>query len=675
MLRRLNEIYRRLDLLQRRLGVRVALACAALILSLAVVVPATIAASSFTGTRDRLIAAIEGRSLATSDPAAVRLRDFGTIELDGRSYGGQEITALGDLLFDASGEVNAPARLVELMIADERPRFVPEFLLERSGTLWLMAALLVIWFQLVVWLGLTFPFLLVLVGTVLAATPFHLAGQTGAVVGIAGIGLLTFSFVLLVRLTLAALDWRVRPLAVAHTVVKESLRLRVSLGFIVALLVLLPLIPLWISPEQPLRYQIQTFISRSLTLTYVAAACMTLLLGCATVAFEIRDRQIWQLFTKPIGRAQYIFGKFIGIAALNAVLLVVCGISIFVFVQYLRTRPAADMLDAAAVRDQVLTARANSMPVYTRLNREELLSRVDMKIDSDAMLQAEIESGQRTRDDIRRSLALPIQTEHLQRQRTIGAGESRTFVFPGLESARRLDAPLTLRYLFYCGRSDAHETHPVIFEFDGFEPPIYRLYVPAQAHVLTVPASVVRDDGTVSLTIWNVGLDQEGNPAPARYTISFDAKDLELLYKVAEFETNFARAIFVVWMKLAFLAMLAVCSATFLSFPVACILSFSIFAVGSMAPFLAQSLEYWSIDDNWRLDQIAVYGIAQGAEFMLRSFGRLRPTEALVQGRVVPGREILNGLLIIGLLWSGLAMLLGWLIFRRKELAIYSGHG
>lgn len=674
-MRRLIEFYGRLQRFQERFGVRVVLACVALVAALAVAIPAMVATNSFSMKRARLMAAIEGKSIEAEDPEALRLRDFGTIEVDGVVYGGPPIKAMGDLLFDAAGEVNAPGRLVELVLADQRPRFVPEFLLEQGGTLGLVTILLVVWLQLVVWLGLTLPFLLVVIGTTLVALPLHLLGRTGAVVAVGGIGLLTFSFVMLIRLSLAALNQRPAVMAVAHTLVKESIRLRVSLGFIIALLVLLPLIPLWISPEQPLRYQIQTFISRSLTLTYVTAACMTLLLGCASVAFEIRDRQIWQLFTKPVGRAQYILGKFVGIAVLNAVLLIVCGISIFVFVQYLRTRPAADMLDAAAVRDQVLTARANAFPAYTPLNRDELLARVDQQIDGDAMLQAEIESKQRTRDEIRRSLAVPMQTEHLLRQRTVGPGESRTYVFSGLESAKRLDAPLTLRYLFYCGRSDSHETHPVIFEFEGFEPPIARLYVPAQSHVLTVPPSVIRDDGTASVTVWNVGLDAEGNPVPGTFTLSFDATDFELLYKVADFETNFARAIFVLWMKLAFLAMLAVCTATFLSFPVACILSFSVFLIGSMAPFLAESLEYWSIDSGWRVDQVFVFGIAQGAEFMLRAFGALRPTQALVQGLVVPLGDIMRGLLVIGVLWSGLALLVGWLIFRRKELAIYSGHG
>ena len=54
-----------------------------------------------------------------------------------------------------------------------------------------------------------------------------------------------------------------------------------------------------VDPDAPLRYRVQTFISRSMGLSFVFAACMTLFLACGTVAFEIRDRQIWQVVSKP----------------------------------------------------------------------------------------------------------------------------------------------------------------------------------------------------------------------------------------------------------------------------------------------------------------------------------------------------------------------------------------
>ena len=106
-----------------------------------------------------------------------------------------------------------------------------------------------------------------------------------------GMGLLTFTFVLLTRAVLIIFNWPSQALAVAQTVVREATSRGLSLFFVIALLVILPLLPLALDPEQPLRFRIQTFISWGLGLTYATAACMTIFLACSTVAFEIRDRQ------------------------------------------------------------------------------------------------------------------------------------------------------------------------------------------------------------------------------------------------------------------------------------------------------------------------------------------------------------------------------------------------
>ena len=88
--------------------------------------------------------------------------------------------------------------------------------------------------------------------------------------------------------------------------------------------------------------------------TFFLAACLTLVLSCATVAFEIRDRQIWQLMTKPLGHLNYLLGKWLGVMSVNLIILVVSGVSIFTFIQYLRNQPVAPGLqgqfDALAVK-------------------------------------------------------------------------------------------------------------------------------------------------------------------------------------------------------------------------------------------------------------------------------------------------------------------------------------
>jgi hypothetical protein len=61
--------------------------------------------------------------------------------------------------------------------------------------------------------------------------------------------------------------------------------------------------------------------------------------------------------------------------------------------------------------------------------------------------------------------------------------------------------------------------------------------------------------------------------------------------------------------------------------------------------------------------------------FLLHAFGEVRPTQLLVEGRLISWSTVFAGTWKIGLVWSGLSLLVGYLAIRKRQLAIYSGHG
>ena len=67
--------------------------------------------------------------------------------------------------------------------------------------------------------------------------------------------------------------------------------------------------------------------------------------------------------------------------------------------------------------------------------------------------------------------------------------------------------------------------------------------------------------------------------------------------------------------------------------------------------------------------------IASGVVFLLSSFGEYRPTQNLVEGKLIAWPAVLMGFVKLDLVWSGLAMVVGYLVLRRRQLAIYSGQG
>jgi hypothetical protein len=641
--------------------------------------PFVVAAFRVDAWRQAMVQLLRASTLEQRDVAAVALLEKGEVQVLGETFSSDRLRAVGADLFDRKGRVLDPVMVAEILLAPRYPEWAPTFLVENPLTP-VLAALAVLASGVgAIWFGLL-PGYLTVVGLTGAVSAAGLLSGRPAVAFVAtGMAGLVISFVLLMRLLMVLLGGRSGWMAVGQTVVREAVRLRISVGFIVVLLVVLPLIPLFIDPRSPLRYQIQTFMARGLDLAYICAACMTLTLGCATVAFEIRDRQIWQLMTKPLARLQYLLGKWAGIVALDAVLLLVCGIGIFLFVQWMRLRPAMDDGDRLAVRDEVLVARESCRPPYLPMTRDELNAAVDSAVASDSVLKSDLDAGRRTIEDVRRELGKQQQKDHLARQRQVAPGESRALVFRGLGEARRPGETVTLRFLLHAGASDTHSVYPVMFRFkDGSW--IDRQFIPSQSGVLPVPAELIDDQGTLEVEFMNVAFDPKSKAfLPGPFTFNWDEDAVEVLYRVGGFEGNYLRAMTVNLVKFSFLAMLAVCSATFLSFPVACLLSFAIFLAGSLSPFLAESLRFQTLDfgDGWlgQAVTLVVYAIANAVEFLLRPFGRISANDALVRGLNVGWSRLGEAMLVIGAGWTGLSLLVGWLAFRRRELAIYSGQG
>lgn len=684
-MQRFRDLYHTLNELQRKRNTKLALSGVVVVVC-AVVFGALLRSShDIHDKRTQLIKALAGQSLSEQDEYAVAMAEDGGFTLGGVRYGGEEYKTQLNRIFDDQGNFLSVPILTERLLDPFRPAWAPGWMLEQPGTTWMMAAMALAWGLALVWLDLAVQFVLTLIGTTIPVTLAAMFGAEQLTLALAAIGLLTFTYVLLSRLLLLVLNQRIQVFAVAHTLIKEAARTNLSLVFIVGLLIVLPILPLFLDPASPLTHQIQTFISRSLGATFFFAGVLTLFLSCATVSFEIRDRQIWQLMTKPTNRASYLLGKWLGVLCINAMLLTVSGVSTFLFVQYLRMRPVEasqeGQYDAMAVRDEVLTARRGMYPEYLKLTNEEILNRIDQVIENRADLAA--------MDDVpmamRRDIAKEIMEVFNLGQRTIPPQQGREFNFTGLDRSR-LGPSLTLRYRFHILRSDEHATFPAVFMInDDQSKVVQRTYVPTMSHVLTIPSNFVTEDGSLKISVFNAY--QPTAQEIGFGALNFEFDDFEILYKVGGFEANFFRAVVLDWIKLAFLSMLGIACATFLSFSVSCLLAFSLALAAISGPYLADSLSQFYPPSTASMDwgniglvikwafMWFIKGVAELLVFALRAFGEYSATQYLVQGKYIPPMAILSAFGKLGVVWSGIALAFGWLVLRSRQLAIYSGQG
>ena len=157
--------------------------------------------------------------------------------------------------------------------------------------------------------------------------------------------------------------------------------------------------------------------------------------------------------------------------------------------------------------------------------------------------------------------------------------------------------------------------------------------------------------------------------------ISFPPEGLELSYSVGSYRVNFFRCMAVLWVKLAFLSMLAICASTFLSFPVACLIAFSVFIGAEGTGFLKEALQYYSAADdkgNVNIVKVVVRAIGLTVAWMFGSYHDLKPTMRLVDGRLLTWSSMAWGCGVL-LAWTAGMYALAVGIFRRRELATYSG--
>jgi hypothetical protein len=477
---------------------------------------------------------------------------------------------------------------------------------------------------------------------------------------------------------------------VARTLVDEAIRMKVPLIFIVVLLLIVPTLPFVLDAEQQLRYRIQTFLTWSMTATGLLLSLMTVFLAVGTITSEMGNRQIFLTMTKPVSRGQYLLGKWLGIMALNLVLVVVAGGAVYLFTMLLARQPATSPYDAMAVREQVLVARnaVSPQPQDPGLLPQAFRERIERLRQTEPQTYgapgAPIDA---LPTDIRQRVQQQLITEF----HSLPPRGAVVYRFTRLGDARQLGPLVQLRITPRAAGQAIDGLLHLGITYNGYivDEPVWRL-VEGQSHVLDVPSELITEQGVLDVRIHNVAVGGQNQPS-----ISFDPGDgLQLLYRVGGFEANFARSLLVLWIRLGFLAMLGLAAGTYLSFPVACLLTLLIYFTAVGSSYLNESLEQYAVfpqeqadawerltwvpatlvekiaeGEVWEGIKIVVRLIGSGFMMLVPSFAEYNPTPLLADGRAVSLRLLGNVALWVGVVWTGTIGVIAWLIFRHRELA------
>ncbi len=538
----------------------------------------------------------------------------------------------------------------------------------------------------IVWAGLGLTYLALLAATAAIVVPLVLVGTArslSAAVFIGGVIAITASFAALMRGLKIVLGGTSAVLAIARNVVDEAMRMKVSLVFMIMLIVMLASLPGLLDPASPLRYRIQSFLQYANGGSFTLIAVLTIFLAVATVAFEQRDKVIWQTITKPVAHWQYLLGKWIGVSGVAAALLGVSSTGVFLFAEYLRVQTASGEVapyisaepgglpteDREAVENQVLAARRNVRPLLDTMPPEEMGKEIERRI---AALRQKDPNVAAT-EELRRSVQNEIEKEFVQQMLSVEPGRWRNYEFAGLSAARERGEPLTLRYRINSGGNDPRASYNVTLFFPEIGLPAFENVSLATTVTMPVRADAIRSDGTLVVQVYNGDPRREtANEA----TFTFPPDGIEVYFNDGSYQLNYLRVVLVQWMKLACLAMLGIACATSLSFSVASLTAFGVFLIAETASFLSSSLENYGITDpqtnELMLHRAIVVAIAEPVAWLFQGYAGLTPVQDLVRGRLMGWPTVGVGLLVLGGITAAL-FVLAVVLFKRRELATYSG--
>ncbi len=224
--------------------------------------------------------------------------------------------------------------------------------------------------------------------------------------------------------------------AVARQTLAQCLRMKVAGVFIVLLAVVVTALPFTLKGDGTLAGQIRTFLSYSVSMTTVLLTIVTIFLSVGVVSSDVQDKQVFLLAVKPLGRGEYVLGRWLGVVVFDAILILASGAIIYGLAQHLRGGKVMNDNDRRAVEMEIFSSRAKVRPdsiegdieknILDRIGRLKQEGRYDASLDA----YKERTGGDRQAaevmllDEIRQQV-----TEDLQ---SVKPGESMTLVFSGI---------------------------------------------------------------------------------------------------------------------------------------------------------------------------------------------------------------------------------------------------
>jgi hypothetical protein len=444
--------------------------------------------------------------------------------------------------------------------------------------------------------------------------------------------------------------------AVAANTIKQALRIKIALVFVILLIILLPVMGSVMTGDGTLKGRLQTFVSYGLSLTAFLLCLLTIAVSIYSMTSEFDQKQIYTVLTKPIHRFQLLLGKLLGVILLDVVLLVLFSAVIYAVTIYIPKFFDASEAGLVQAENEFFTARAGLIPAEVDVTKE--VEQTYEKLEKTGQLPPGVS---------RSKIISQLTRQKKLQKRAAVVGQELAWEFNDVKILDpagsffirfKYDVSVNPPDSHVFGRWDVGDYRQL--EYGKIETPIYRFDrkdLVRTFYEIEVPADAVAKDGYLSVRFLNIPLNNT--------VVIFPPKDgLEILYKADTFTANFVRAVLLILFRLIFLAVLGILASTFLSFPVAILFCLVIFFTGTISGFILESFDFLS-EGVSGFYSYTVRPIIQ----LLPQFDKISPAKFLVPARLLSWFFLAKVAGIMVGIKAFLLLLLSLLIFSYREIA------
>lgn len=456
-----------------------------------------------------------------------------------------------------------------------------------------------------------------------------------------------------------------RILAIAGLTWKSAFRYRLFWILAVLLAAAVVGLPLLLKDDGTAKGLTQILLTYTLAAVAALLGIATLWLSCGTMARDVEECQLQMVTVKPISRWQVWLGKWLGVVALNALLLVLAGASIFLLLQWRSARlPAAEQ---KVLRDDIFVARASIKEPPPDLSKQiEALFK-------EAVKEKHPEESQLY------ELHKQVEEQVKAMSADVPPGYMRRWIIDLHKLPERMrDKPFVVRVKFHTANMNTDATYPTLWFVGPQDSPrtvqIEQVLPADSFQEFPVPAHLLDDKDRLTIDL--------GNP-PQNPSLIFPAEDgFELLYYENTFGVNFIRGLAIILCWLALLAAIGLAAASYLSFPVAAFVSMAILLMGLSSGTIQTVVDQGTIVGydpalggyGHSPVDIVFVPVFQGALKIIKLVEAFSPIDFLSTGRSITWTMLGLAVAQIVVLLGGIFCVSGIILFSRRELATAQGN-